>query len=317
MKNISRIVLAALLLINLPALAQETETQQLVVPLSKPGERGKLIINLMNGGIEVSGYNGKEVVINARELTNEELKKIASPWTSGDAALDQYFDLRTDIPEPTEAPVPYFQDMSVTLSDKKDNINRNTEGMKKISGTTFHLTAEEKNNTVEVMSDSWMQSLMVTIKVPKNFDLQINTSNGGDVSIENIEGNLEIENTTGSIEAKGISGSAVLNTFNGSIKIEFDKVDSGKAMSFSTMMGDIEVKLPSSAKATMKMKTDAGEIFTDFEMKVLQNNPKIDKENRGGTYKVSITKWIYGEINGGGQEYTFQSMNGSFFIRKK
>jgi DUF4097 and DUF4098 domain-containing protein YvlB len=158
---------------------------------------------------------------------------------------------------------------------------------------------------------------MVTIKVPKNFDLQINTSNGGDVSIENIEGNLEIENTTGSIEAKGISGSAVLNTFNGSIKIEFDKVDSGKAMSFSTMMGDIEVKLPSTAKATMKMKTDAGEIFTDFEMKVLQNNPKIDKENRGGTYKVSITKWIYGEINGGGQEYTFQSMNGSFFIRKK
>jgi hypothetical protein len=317
MKNISRIMLAALLLIILPAWAQEPETQQLVVPLSKPGERGKLIINLMNGGIEVTGYSGKDVIIDAREITQEEMKKIAVPWTSGEAALDQYFDLRSDLQEPAEAPVPDFYDLSNSFPDKKDNINRNTEGMKKIGGSTFHLTAEEKNNNVEIFSDSWMQGLKLNIKVPKNFNLQLNTSMGGDVNIENIDGYLEIENANGSIEAKGISGSAVLNSFNGSIKIDFDKVDPQKTMSFSTLNGDIEVKFPSSTKATMKMKTDAGEIFTDFDMKVLQNNPKIDKENRGGTYKVSITKWIYGELNGGGQEYTFQSMNGSFFIRKK
>lgn len=316
MKNIATIVFAALLLMNLPVLAQEPETQQITVPLSKPGERGILKITIMNGGIEVSGYNGKDVLINARELTKEEMKNAFGAW-GGDVAPDMYFDMNADMPEPAEAPNPFQYEPFNALPEKKDNINRNTEGMKKIGGTSFHLTAEEKNNTVEITSDSWMQGLMLNVKVPKNFDLQLNNSNGGDIVIENIDGYLEIENNTGSIEAKGISGSAVLNSFNGSIKIEFDKVDAQKTMSFSTLIGDIEVKLPSSAKSTMKMKTDAGEIFTDFDMKVLQNNPKIDKENRGGTYKVSITKWIYGEINGGGQEYTFQSMNGSIFIRKK
>mgnify|MGYP000981623361 CR=1 FL=1 len=319
MKNIAFIALSALLLICLTTTAQEPETQQIVVPLSKPGERGILQVNLMNGGIEVSGYNGKEVIINARELTKDELKKISGSWTTGEAALDRYYDLRTDNQDAASSNNPFFYDLSGTASgnDKKDNINRNTEGMKKISGTTFHFSAEEKNNVVEIQSDSWMQRLMLTIKVPKNFNLHITTTNSGNIKIDNIDGYLEIENMTGSIEAKEISGSAVLNTFNGSIKIDFDKIDPDKTMSFSTMMGDIELKLPATSKTTLKMKTDGGEIYTDFDMKVLQNNPKIDKESRGGTYKVSLTKWIFGEINGGGQEYTLQSMNGNFFIRKK
>jgi hypothetical protein len=88
-------------------------------------------------------------------------------------------------------------------------------------------------------------------------------------------------------------------------------------MSFSTLNGDIELILPSSTKANFKMKTDMGEIFTDFDMAIQQQDPKVEKDNSSGTYKVSLTKWVYGEINGGGPEITLQSMHGDFYIRKK
>lgn len=50
------------------------------------------------------------------------------------------------------------------------------------------------------------------------------------------------------------------------------------------------------------MKTCDSENFNKFDIKLLQNNPKTDKENREGTFKGEQIKWIFRKINGGGQE---------------
>ncbi|MEX0928172.1 MAG: DUF4097 family beta strand repeat-containing protein [Balneolales bacterium] len=76
------------LLLAVPALAQE---QQVVIPLSEPGQPGTLELSVIRGSVSVSGYDGDEVIINydgdeeprqSREETEDGLRRI-SPGNSG------------------------------------------------------------------------------------------------------------------------------------------------------------------------------------------------------------------------------------------
>ncbi len=298
----------AAILISTGIAAQENNTQRMVVPLTKPGQRGLLEVELMNGSIKVAGYSGKEVIVEAEALTEESMYKVNG---------NEFFPESMARVEYRVARSPRGWTPRSDKEEEEDHINRSTDGMKKIGAASFQLTAEEKDNRVVVESDSWHRGVNLTIQVPENFDLKLVTINNGELMVENIDGTIELENMNGPITATGISGSAVTNSANGSARVEFEKVNPDTPMSFSTLNGDIELLLPASAKATLKMKTEMGEIFTDFDMDIRQHDPKVEREKSSGKYKVSVTKWIYGEINGGGPELTLQSMHGDFFIRKK
>jgi len=313
MKTIKHIFTTAFAIAFFVGFTQEKGTQELVVPISNPGEKGALEVNLVNGSIKVSGYKGSEVIIEASESEKDNLFKVGTgnAWTtpapSGSSGSTKVY------PRGTWSSFDNFE-----LSDEKeDNINRSTEGMKKIGSTSFHLTAEEKNNTVVIESDSWQQGIDLEIKVPHNFDLHLTTVNQGEIIVDNIIGMLELENVNGPVTATNIKGAALVSTVNGGIKADFMDINSDSPMSFTTLNGDIEVLLPPSIKATMKMKTDMGEIFTDFDMQVKQQEARVDKKGTKGNYKVELTKWIIGEVNGGGNQFTFQTMSGDFYIRKK
>jgi DUF4097 and DUF4098 domain-containing protein YvlB len=115
-----------------------------------------------------------------------------------------------------------------------------------------------------------------------------------------------------------VSGSAVANTVNGDIKATFNRISSNKPMAFSNLNGDIDITLPANAKVSTKMKSEWGEIFTDFDMNINSKRGNDSGVNvDSGTYKVSVNNWIYGDINGGGPEYLFKSMRGDIYIRKK
>ena len=70
-KNLKHILVAALFLTTLQLNAQNT-TEQIVVPLSKPGQKGTLKVNLLSGSIKVNGYSGKEVIINTQVVNNKD-----------------------------------------------------------------------------------------------------------------------------------------------------------------------------------------------------------------------------------------------------
>jgi DUF4097 and DUF4098 domain-containing protein YvlB len=86
-------------------------------------------------------------------------------------------------------------------------------------------------------------------------------------------------------------------------------------MAFSSLNGKIDVTLPKNVKMTAKIKSDRGEIYSDFEMKVKEQEMKVDKSN--DNYKrITINQWIYGDINGGGAEIMFKNMHGNIYIRR-
>jgi hypothetical protein len=179
------------------------------------------------------------------------------------------------------------------------------------------LEVTENNNQVTVKSNSWSHKINLEIEIPNGTDLELHTYNGGDLMVSNVQGELALTNYNGEITALNISGSVVASTYNGEIKATFDKVTEGTPMSYSTYNGDIDLTLPANAKATLKMKTEQGEIFTGFDIKLTSSGPVQMKDSKAGVYKVVVDDWKRGEINGGGPDITIKNYNGDIVIRKK
>jgi hypothetical protein len=206
-----------------------------------------------------------------------------------------------------------------TQKNYKKNGKDTSDGMKRIEANDgFELIAKEKNNNVNVSVDHVNLSVNLTIKVPQKFALKVSTINNGDITIENVKGNLEISNINGFIKMKNISGSVVANTINQDIVVGFSEVTPNTPMAFTTLNGKVDVTFPSNFKADVKLKTDMGEIFTDFDIDINKTPAKVNKtENKEqGYYKIKKDDWTYGKINGGGPEVMMKTMQGNIYIRK-
>ncbi|GAB4051122.1 DUF4097 family beta strand repeat-containing protein [Spirosoma litoris] len=260
-----------------PVAAQSEVKEQLVVPLSDPSKPGNLRVGLINGSIHVIGYSGKDVVIDI----------VASPKRG-----------RHD-------------------DDDNDRSDRTANGMKRIAtGLPLDVSAEERNNTIKVNANTTRQTIDLTIKVPQRFSMKVSTVNNGTIEIENVSGNLEVNNVNGYIHMTNVSGSAVANTVNGNVIATFKSIDSDTPMAFSTLNGNVDVTFPGNVKANSKLKSDRGDIYSDFDIDVDKSQPKVNRTNQSGMYQVKIEDWVYGKINGGGPEVMMKNMNGNIYIRK-
>ena len=193
------------------------------------------------------------------------------------------------------------------------------EGMFRISAVSTEMEVEEDQNHVEIDVNSINKTVDIELKVPFQTSLNLGTHHNGQIRVENVKGEFEIENHHGSISLIDISGSVVAHTHHGGIKVVFKAIDENKPMSFSAYHKDIDVTFPASLKADVKIKTERGEIFSDFkivksEMPVKQIEEKSGKEE--GKYRVRIDRAYYGKINGGGPEFQFNNYHGDILIRK-
>ncbi|MFY0604691.1 MAG: hypothetical protein JXQ93_12180 [Flavobacteriaceae bacterium] len=192
---------------------------------------------------------------------------------------------------------------------------KSKNGLKRISNNSLEFSATEYDNEVRVKS-SVHGTTDFEIQVPKNFSLKISTINRGEIYVENVNGTMDISNTNGKITLKDISGSVSADALNRDITVNFIKVTPNVAMAFSSLNGDIDVTFPKTIKADIKVKSDRGEIYTDFDLKAKPSKAKVTKEGgKGNAYRVKVEKWIKGSINGGGAEILFKNFNGDVIIR--
>ncbi len=202
-------------------------------------------------------------------------------------------------------------------SEQKKYEEKSKNGLKRIPNNSFGLTAKEENNSVKVSTEISNKNANIEIQVPQNFKLKLRAVNDGEISVENVNGEIEINHVNGGITLTNVSGSAVVNTTNGDIKVNFLKITENTPMAFTTFNGDVDVTFPAGLKASVKMKSDMGEIYTDFDMAMKKSAPTEEKNTEKGIYKVSINEWISGDINGGGPEMTFKNFQGDIIIRNK
>jgi DUF4097 and DUF4098 domain-containing protein YvlB len=90
-----------------------------------------------------------------------------------------------------------------------------------------------------------------------------------------------------------------------------------KAMAFTSFNGNVDVTLPSSTKATLKLRSEMGEIYTDFDVQVrpIVTTPQ-NVRGADGRIHIDVNRSIQGAVNGGGPEFEFRTFNGNIFLRK-
>lgn len=205
-------------------------------------------------------------------------------------------------------------------SERRDRrVPSGAEGMKRIDPAGMGLTVEEENNTVRIHSNSGNHGDLL-VRVPYATSLKLKCMNGGDLKVSHVTGEIELSNLNGGVLATGVSGSILAHSMNGKVVAMVDRVNPGKPMSFSSMNGDVDVTLPSDLRANVKMKSDNGDVYSDFDVKLspTANAPLVeDGRSHGGKYRVKIDRTTAGSINGGGPDFDFKTFNGNVYIRKK
>lgn len=228
-------------------------------------------------------------------------------------------------------------------------------GMHRIGGSGS-LDVTQDNNTVRVSGSRMFGGLGdIDIQVPTQTSVTISMTLNGKVVVENIAGEIEVNHLNGDVTITNASGPVVAHSTNGKIVASFNKVAPGKAMSFSTFNGEIDVTLPADAKATLKARADNGDIFTDFDVKLQPQSgaaapalaalpappappePPSANETReqvrerlraaAESARQSARQaarqigfgygYVEGSINGGGTEMQFTTFNGRILIHKK
>jgi DUF4097 and DUF4098 domain-containing protein YvlB len=292
MKTSYRMMLLGLLLLAGAAalgLAQDAKVDRAVVPLTTPGKPALIKAGVLTGGITVKGYEGRDIIVEAR--------------------------IREEKLEPGDEEDEVELDADEADRDEPDK----SKGMKLVPVIGTGLEVEEENNVVTISSESWKQAVDLVIQVPSASNLELSSTNDGDIVVENVSGTIEVNNVNGSNTLRNVSGNVVTQTVNGEILVTMSRVTPDKPMSFSTMNGDIDVTFPADIKASVRLKSQQGDIYSDFDVTLKPAPQKPAEEavkSAKGKYRISFDRFMTGAVNGGGPEFTFNTFNGDIYIRK-
>src|SRR5258708_39211421 len=268
----SLVVPAAILCVAFAAAPAHGQTQtpsgadRVSVNLSDPARPTLVKASLVNGGITVKGYDGKEVVVEARNRESA----------------------------------------------------RSDSTMKRIPVSGTGLSVEEENNEVRISTDSFRRAVDLSISVPIHTSLKLSAVNAGDIVVTGVDGELDVNDVNGSVTLNNVPGSAVAHALNGRLLATFSRVNPQKPMAFSSLNGDIDITFPADLKANLSLKSDRGEIFSDFDVQVQASSPQQiveDGRGHGGKYLVKIDKAVHATINGRGPELPVTNFNYALHTR--
>jgi hypothetical protein len=279
MKNVLVVVMVLIC-----AALRAQDSGEFTVPFSNPTGAMKVIVDIKTGSVKIKGTARKDVLVKYSGEKDED--------------NDREHDHDRD-------------------HDRDHDGKSNRDGLKKISSGTMSLEASEYQNTVKVTSDNWSAKMEVVVEVPSTINMKIKTYNDGDLEVNSITGTVELINYNGAITATGISGTVIAETYNGDIKIAYDKLTPDTPLSYANYNGDIDLTFPAGLKASFKMKTKQGEIYSGFDAQVQKSAPVTNTETKTGVYKVKIDDWVKVDVNGGGPEISIQTYNGDIYLRKK
>jgi DUF4097 and DUF4098 domain-containing protein YvlB len=214
-------------------------------------------------------------------------------------------------------------DVIVTYWDKEEvyvKIRGTENAMEKMD-----FTLEGNEEMVKVIAkkkssvSAWFSNidLEIEIKVPSEFNVDVNTS-GGDIKYGGISGNAVLSTSGGDVWGEKFVGNLNISTSGGDISliggdtrinaetsggdIKLDYKGENKGIDLSTSGGDIVVKLPEEFKASMQLSTSGGDVSCSLNM--------------SNIIKSSGSKLV-GDINGGGEKLAAHTSGGDITVTRR
>ena len=199
----------------------------------------------------------------------------------------------------------------------RDRQSADTAGLRRLASPPG-LVVEEENNEMTVRTRDINGGPTIELQVPARVNLKLSSVNGGEIVVSGVQGEIEVNNVNGSIELTGVGGSVVAHSTNGKVVASLSQIKADSPMAFTSLNGNVDVTLPPTVKANLKMRTDNGDIYSDFDVALQASAPPTVVSGRqgNGRYRVEIDKSISGTVNGGGPEFELRTFNGNVYLRK-
>jgi hypothetical protein len=280
-----------------------SQNQQVTVPFSDPSRPGTVKVSVLIGSISVRVGTGREVIVET------------SPRSDPDDAREQQ---REQERERARAE----RDRARGRDDEPS-----TAGLRRLTQPVGVNIAEE-NNTITVSSPVTTGFLNLTLQVPAATSLELKSVSGGEISVEGVNGSVDVNNVNGAIRISDVGGPVIAHATNGRVTATLRQMASDKPMSFTSFNGNVDVTVPASAKATLKLRSDRGDVYTDFDVQTTAPPPssssRDNDQRRSGArdaqgtarYRLDVDRAIYGTINGGGADFELRTFNGNIYLRK-
>lgn len=163
------------------------------------------------------------------------------------------------------------------------------------------------DNTIRIVKAS-RKSANYTIQVPRQTAVVYNEANwsGGDLEIRDVTGDLEVNMKNSDAKLLNVAGPVVAHTISSDIVVRFASLPQVPS-SISNVSGAVDVTMPANSKATLKLRSVSGEIYTDFDLNM--NKQQGDLQRVGG-------QTVEGTVNGGGSTLSLKNVSGDIYVRK-
>jgi hypothetical protein len=285
MKMTSCIVNALFLLMLIPsgcrAVGLEVDEKEEIkksLSFSDASSPHKVVIDNINGSIDVIGYDGATVELTVHKTLSAESQK-------------KMEEARKKI--------------SVDITQESDRIIVYVNTPWRYENGSIHYDSEDYGYDV---------CCNFELKVPKKTNLKLKTVNDGMIHVQDIQGDFEVRDINKSVEMLRIDGSGEVSTVNGDVEVVFAK-NPAEASSFKTINGEVSVKFQQGFDADVSLKTMNGEVYTDFEFANLPSKAAIEKTGRQKKVYRSAENYLV-RVGSGGPELTFNTLNGNIYIRQ-
>ena len=152
------------------------------------------------------------------------------------------------------------------------------DGMRVLSTSSGYQLTEKDNVAFLDYSrdDGWSGgSSDFEITVPKNTNLIISNTTSGECTCSNLAGDIDVRRMGGDVKLEEISGGALVETMNGDVTVRVKALAPGRPLSFTSMHGEIRLRVPGDAKANIRFRTHKGVILTNFDDKSLVTKTEI------------------------------------------
>ena len=135
--------------------------------------------------------------------------------------------------------------------------------------TGLGISVQDKGGVIEVYQLKKMDGPDITIKVPKGVLVSYvhSSPHGSDVTFRNVEGEIEVSTVHNSVELENVTGTMNVKTVHGDIDANLNAAMKNP-ISITSVHGHVDVAMPTSTKADLRLGTSWGEIFVDPEFKI-------------------------------------------------
>ena len=157
-------------------------------------------------------------------------------------------------------------EVTVQTELKPEGDSQRDDGLRVLTSSSSYSLTEKDNVITLSYGEGWPSGGGdFNISVPRNTNIIISSSFGGEIMISDVSGNLEVKSLNGEVTLKQISGGALVETMNGEIEVDVVALKENTPLSFTSMNGEVSLRLPVDAKANVQLRTHNGAILTDFD----------------------------------------------------